>query len=223
MKTLIFSDTHLTTVFKKNKYEFLEKIISSVDRVIIAGDFWEGKLITFDEFVNSEWKKLFPLLKSKKTVYIFGNHDKRNYSDNRASLFSDKQCEAYELKSGSINFFIKHGDSKKLKYSFIKRVVKTTHMSEKFFTKYCHEKLEHMLVKILGRNILQILFNKYNTVLKTDEAMRLNDHEILICGHTHAAMLDIKTHYANTGIIRHGIGQFITIENGKIELHEEKY
>ncbi len=156
-------------------------------------------------------------------MYLFGNHDKRNYADNRVLLFSDVQNEIYEFKNDNMKFIVKHGDSKKLKYSFIKNVVQATHMSEKFFTKYCHEKLEHILVKIFGKTILQILFYKYNKVLKNDEAIKLKDHEMLICGHTHAATLDTKNHYANTGIIRHGIGQFITIENGKVKLHEEKY
>ncbi len=223
MKTLIFSDTHLTTTFKHNKYQFLEKIISSSDQVIIAGDFWEGKLISFDEFVNSEWKRLFPLLKKKRTVYVFGNHDKKSYSDKRVSLFSDNQTELYEFKDKDNIFFVKHGDSKKIKYSLIKVIVKTTHMSEKFFMKHFHEDLEHVLTKIFGPWILQLLFKKYNTTIKTAETKKLKENEYLICGHTHAIELDLKNHFINTGIIRHGIGEYATITDGKIKLHEERY
>ncbi len=223
MKTLIFSDTHLTTVFKKHKYQFLEKIISNSDRVIIAGDFWEGKLISFDEFVNSDWNKLFPLLKKKHTVYIFGNHDKKMYSDQRSTLFSDTQTEEYTFEDGNRVFLVKHGDSKKKKYSFIKKTMKATRMSEKFFMKYCHEKLEHILVKFFGPPILQLLFKKYNKIIKDEASKTQLDNEFLICGHTHAAEVDLQNHYANTGIVRHGIGQYLVVENGNIESFNKRY
>jgi predicted MPP superfamily phosphohydrolase len=88
MQTLIFSDTHLTKGFNRKKYEFLREIIEPVDRVIINGDFWDGYLTSFDKFVNSEWQKLFPLLKEKQTIYLYGNHDKTKWCDSRVNLFS---------------------------------------------------------------------------------------------------------------------------------------
>jgi hypothetical protein len=36
--------------------------------------------------------------------------------------------------------------------------------------KYLHEDLEHILVRLFGKNILQILFKKYNVIrIKTEE------------------------------------------------------
>lgn len=223
MKTIIFSDTHLTTAFKPRKYKFLEGIINDADKIIIAGDFWEGKLITFQEFVNSDWKKLFPILKQKHAVYVYGNHDKRKYSDKRVNLFSDEQDEIYILKNGGKTFIVKHGDTKKIKYSLIKNLMKTTRMSEVFFMKHFHEDLEHILTKLFGPYILQILFKKYNTVIKDLEKNNLATNEYVICGHTHAAEIDLENHFINTGIIRHGIGQYVEIENGKITLKNTKY
>lgn len=223
MKILIFSDTHLTTTFKKSKYEFLKKIINNCDLVIIAGDFWEGRLITFEQFINSEWSRLFPHLLEKNAVYVFGNHDKRSYSDKRVNLFSKKQNEKYIFKAGDNTYTIVHGDTKKIKYSLIKSLMSTTNMSEEFFMKYFHELLEHILVKLFGRNILQLLFRKYNTVIKNSEKNKVSKNEFLICGHTHAADMDLKNHFINTGIIRHGLGQYVTINGNILKLHEEKY
>ena len=70
MKTLIFSDTHLKTKFEQKKFNFLSNIIDDADAIIIAGDFWDGYYCSFDEFVNSEWSALFPLLKEKKAINI---------------------------------------------------------------------------------------------------------------------------------------------------------
>lgn len=223
MKILIFSDTHLTDEFKPKKFNFLKSIIENSDKVIIAGDFWEGKLITFDQFVNSEWSKLFPILKIKNCVYVFGNHDKRSYSDIRVNLFSDRQEEVYEFTEGKNTYRIKHGDTKKIKYSVIKTIADVTFMSERFFTKHMHEDLEHLLVKLFGKRILQVLFKKYNNVIKKQEKSKLTDDQIFICGHTHAAEIDLKNNFINTGIIRHGLGQYITINENVIKLHEERY
>jgi len=68
MKILIFSDTHLTSKFDQEKFDFLKKIVNSSDRVIINGDFWDSWFTNFDDFVKSRWNKLFPLLKKKNTM-----------------------------------------------------------------------------------------------------------------------------------------------------------
>lgn len=223
MKTLIFSDTHLLATFYSGKYNFLKKIIQNSDRVVIAGDFWEGKLITFDEFAKSEWNKLFPLLKQKHTIYIYGNHDKEKYGDKRVKLFSDKQAIEYSFKEGENTFKVIHGNTKQIKYLFIKRIIKITRMSDRFYFKHLHEDLEHFLVKTFGSKVLLLLFKKYNTVLKKTQGPYLSKNEYLICGHTHAAEIDLKNKFINTGIIRHGIGQYVIINEGKIELHDERY
>src|SRR3989339_1338248 len=109
MNILIFSDTHLYLPFDEKKYNFLKKIIEKSDQVIINGDFFDNYMISFDEFVNSSWNRLFPLLKSKKTIYIYGNHDKRSFSDKRVELFSDIQAERYKIKTSNKTFIFEHG------------------------------------------------------------------------------------------------------------------
>lgn len=71
MKTLIFSDTHLTSKVHKKTFSFLEDLISQVDKVIINGDFWDSYKTSFDEFIDSGRKKLFDLLLQKDAIYLF--------------------------------------------------------------------------------------------------------------------------------------------------------
>ena len=98
MNILVFSDTHLYLPFDGKKFNFLKKIISDSDQVIINGDFFDDYMISFDEFIKSPWNQLFPLLKKKKAIYIFGNHDQEKFSDKRLNLFSDVQVTSYKLQ-----------------------------------------------------------------------------------------------------------------------------
>ncbi|KKP50689.1 MAG: hypothetical protein UR42_C0024G0015, partial [Candidatus Roizmanbacteria bacterium GW2011_GWA2_33_33] len=50
MNILVFSDTHLYLPFDGKKFNFLKKIISDSDQVIINGDFFDDYMISFDEF-----------------------------------------------------------------------------------------------------------------------------------------------------------------------------
>lgn len=78
MRVLVFSDTHLTKAFDDKKCEFLKKIISDSDQVIINGDFWDGYIISFDEFLKPEWACLFPPLKAKKNfLYLRKSRSER--------------------------------------------------------------------------------------------------------------------------------------------------
>ena len=71
MKILVISDSHLDQNFEQDKLIFLKQLVESVDQVIINGDFWEGYSISFEEFLNSPWKELLPLLKKKKDgIYL---------------------------------------------------------------------------------------------------------------------------------------------------------
>ena len=109
MRTLIISDTHLTHRFDERKYYFLEKLISSYDHVILNGDFWDGYTTTFDKFVNSKWSGLFPLLKAKNAIYLFGNHDQERYTDERVNLFSVEQKKSHTIEIGIDTYHIEHG------------------------------------------------------------------------------------------------------------------
>lgn len=110
MKTLVLSDTHLTDEFDQMLCYYIADLVKSVDRVVINGDFWDGYVTTFDAFCKSEWKQLFPLLKEKHAIYIFGNHDKQEMTDDRVKLFSKEQTLKYDFTDGGKHFHIEHGN-----------------------------------------------------------------------------------------------------------------
>lgn len=221
MKTIIFSDVHLTKKFDKKKYLFLKNIINDADHVIINGDFWDHYITRFDQFVKSEWKRLFPDLKNKGAVYVFGNHDRKKWTNKNVSLFSEIQTEQYEFKNGSNNLIIEHGN-KIIPSLDEKRIAKFSIRPINFAAAKTRNALERVGLYVLGNKYFKIE-KKANKKLKKHSLKNLKPHEILVCGHTHLAEFDLKNKFINTGLIRHGIGQYIKIENEKIELISQNY
>ncbi len=216
MRYLIFSDSHLSKKFDQKKFNFLQKIISSADRVIINGDFWEGYNCTFSQFISSPWNKLFPLLKNKKAVYLYGNHDKRIYANKNTSLFSDIQTMKYELKSGDKTFYIEHGDRlMPLLDAYLRRYP--------IYLNNFMDRLESLMFRIFGKIHLYLLFRLLNQRIKQLIRGKYRDNEYLVCGHTNFAEIDLKRNFINSGFIKHGIGQYLMIEDGKVSAYEELY
>lgn len=223
MKYLVFSDTHLGREFDEKKLNFLNKIIENADKVIINGDFWEGLQITFDEFVNSPWNKLFPYLKKKQTVYIYGNHDPKKWTDERVSLFSTEQIKQYTFKSGDKSFIVEHGDR-----TFILGVTITKNVSKVLsLILGKNPRISHHLEKFafnrFGRNVHQKMSEKMDNKIKNQLGKNFSGNKILICGHSHHQGLDLKNNFVNPGMVQFGLGQYAIIENGRITLNEELY
>lgn len=219
MKTLIFSDLHLTDKFESKKYQFLKKIISESDKVIINGDFWDSYLTTFNRFVKSPWKKLFPLLKSKDTVYIFGNHDKRVFANQDMRLFSSLQTDNYLLTINRKKYLIQHGNKIYPALDDLLGLQKPPFWLIKFVNfgyKY--------LFKKFGKSFLKVAFSGSNRKIKKKIDNFVREKEILICGHTHYAEIDLDNRYANSGIFHFGLAQYLIIDSkGEIGLYEEWY
>lgn len=211
MRILIFSDTHLTDKFEEKKFNLLKKIISQADKVIINGDFWDGYRTTFDLFISSDWKKLFPLLKSKKTVYLFGNHDRKTFANGEARMFSDTQTHNYELQIKEKKFLIEHGNR-----------------FYPLFDERLPRKVNFISTKVVGyilRNIsvLHFVHRWMNIVMKRKIKKELRNNGIFLCGHSHYAEIDIENNFINTGSIQHGKAQYLLIEDGKLIPKEEWY
>ena len=221
MNILIFSDTHLYLPFNEKKYNFLKKIIEKSDRVIINGDFFDDYMISFDDFLNSPWNGLFPLLKTKKTVYIYGNHDKRSFSDKRADLFSDIQAERYKIKTQDKTFIFEHGHK-------TRSTPDTTWKLSKEVLHYgmsIGHFLRNLMVKIFGKIFIVLRFSYRNAKSKRKilQMYKPQDNEIYIIGHNHFGEVDEKNHFAASGMTLYGYSQYLTIENNKVLLHEEWY
>jgi len=212
MKYLIFSDTHLTPQFDSRKFTVLKEAIEQADRVIINGDFWEGYNKQFDAFADSYWSKtLFPLLKKKKTIYLFGNHDAKEFVNLRVSLFSDEQKKNHVLKSGKNIFYITHGDEIYPLPDFPAWVVSVLNF------------LEDSMFKLFGNRFIKLAYSRMNKAIKKKIRGKYKDNEFLVMGHTHCEEIDLPNNFINDGCIKHGFAQYIFIEDGVVTAVEKKY
>lgn len=218
MRYLIFSDSHITDRFDKSKLEILKKAIDGADRVVINGDFWDGFSTTFDKLVASEWSKtLFPLLKKKQTVYIFGNHDAEKYSDERTSLFCDTKTHDYTFESGNITVHCEHGNR------LVPLIDEWIATRMPPFLNNFYNRFEKAMVGRFGSNYMKFAYSKFNTQAKKKFSSEKKEGEYLAIGHTHFAEHDPTYRFMNSGIVQHGLAQYIYVEDGKITPVEVAY
>ncbi len=207
MKTIIFSDTHLTDVFDKQKYAYLVKRIASVDQVIINGDFWDGFETSFEKFAASQWKKLFPLLRAKQALYIFGNHDTKKWTSD-PSLFSVYQSDRIILRVGKKELWIEHGQ--KIAPSFDITYPKLSTFLSMFFSS------AHLPFRSSLRGFDNVLMKRY--VKKN-----LAENQILVCGHSHIPEFNKAARFINTGFIENGIASYLLVSSNNLALRMETY
>lgn len=219
MKTLIFSDTHLTHKFDKKQFQYLKKIIEPVDRVIINGDFWDSYISNFDKFVTSKWKdNLFPLLKSKDTIYLPGNHDPKELLDKRVTLFCTSSPSALKVKVGKYTLVIEHGDRVApdidQTISWIINPI-TSRFASFYFA---------IGLKLLKKRFLYAkhFYTIHNTA-KEWAKDNMKSNEIFVCGHSHISEYNINEKFINTGMIRAGYAQYLLINGEKMQFTDETY
>lgn len=219
MKTLIFSDSHLTESFDTKHYLHLKKIIEQADFIVINGDFWDENWTSYDKFMKSEWNRsLFTLLKSKNTVYIHGNHDPKESCDDRVNLFSNRQEMFYRLKVGEITLYITHGQLCVGPLNFLHKLA-DRHL---WFGRLCGIILE-AVIRLTGVRLTNIIYRKMNNEMKEWAKNNLKQNEILVCGHSHLAEFTVKDRFINTGFNHLGYSQYLFIDDEKMELVKEKY
>lgn len=213
MKTLIISDTHLDFPIEQKKLDFLKKIITQADRVVINGDFWDGHNTTFDTFIKSRWSELFPLLLKRKTVYIYGNHDLKKFADDRVNTFSVKQCTRYILKLNNKKLVIEHGNRL---CRFVDedpwKVLTPTGLLMKFIIVH----IEKRIIHLLGPEFIGKTGRRYNNIIKKKIRKELKKNEIYVCGHTHSAEFNPDKGFINSGFMKYGIAQYLLINGSKI-------
>lgn len=216
-KVLIFSDTHLTDRFDQPKFNYLKNLIESANLVIINGDFWDYYLTTWDQFLESEWKQLFPILKAKNAIYIFGNHDQQIHSDHRINLFSSEQGYAFKLTIGERILNIQHGHlivpSLELQFPSLRK---------RFLIRLA-SKLEEKNVFLLGLPLTYRSSKKQNKRMRAFVERSIPEGELLICGHSHLVEHEEGSRYINTGWIRYGQAQAIQIQDGVFTFINTKY
>jgi len=220
---LILSDLHLTSKFEKNKYNYLIGLISKYDKVILNGDFWSAYSTTATKFMKSKWNKLFPLLKSKDTTYIYGNHDRKEWNtSDLVNLFSTKQTNKEIINIGTTTYIIEHGNNLLPKDS----LTNTTFMKINRALKIddlIRYPIEKWIIKRLGINFYTKFTKGLNEILKHYASSNLKNNEILITGHTHSPEIDLNNHFIAGGIVNFGHAQYLVIKEEDIELIKETY
>lgn len=214
MKTLIISDTHLTHRFNQDTFDILKTLFTKADRVVLNGDFWDSHLTTFDKFVNSKWKELFPILKAKKTIYIYGNHDEEEVCDERVNLFSVEQGYSYTLKTPKEKFYLTHGQEVVPHINLVHKIV------DRFpILRPPARLILNSIIAVVGKRYFR-LYKKMNEDMKAWAKSNLKE-EILICGHSHLVESDVINKFINLGSNRHGYFQYMLLnKDGSWELKE---
>jgi predicted phosphodiesterase len=213
MKLLVFSDSHLSARFDEAQYNYLYWIISHADKVVINGDFWDRDLCTFNQFVNSEWKRLFPLLLSKDTTYIYGNHDYAGYCDGRVNLFSKHQAEAVDMEVDGRKLHIEHGN----KIALIHQKAKESKLHSIIMSDL------DLGTRIISDRIFKTLFGHYNEEMARWAEANLPKDTTLICGHIHIPANERIHQFINTGFNKYGYGQYLLLDDGVFKLMNVRY
>jgi len=192
-------------------------IITQADTVIINGDFWDGYICTLDDFINSPWKALFPILKQKNTIYIPGNHDAQGLEDNRVMRFCDEVVATKKLEIDGINLHIEHGhniyhlnDTTNIPDFLIPMIAQGVH----FF---------HYWMHTLTHDIYFNVYQRMNNSAKSWMDGNVENEELLCTGHTHLKEADPEHNFYNSGYIQFGHGSYIEIVDGSIKLITSSY
>lgn len=82
---------------------------------------------------------------------------------------------------------------------------------------------ESFLIRTFGTALINEIYKKYNQEIKGKIPEKLKNNEILVCGHTHLAEVDLKNNFVNGGLTNYGLGQYLLLENDEIILKEYWY
>lgn len=220
MSTLVISDMHLCEPFEQAKYDHLMRLFTTHDHIILNGDFWEGYWYDFDEFLHSRWSGLFGVLKAKRAIYIYGNHDRETYSDSRREVFSDWAGWRYERQIGPYHYIFEHGNRLALKFDeqhHMQRVSRTLFIP---FTL-----IEMFIVRVMGLKFFHMLFGKLNRQIKLALKSELSPGDVYVCGHTHVRERGAADGFVNTGVNKYTFSEYGVIDDttGEIKLHSHRY
>ncbi len=219
MKTLIVSDIHLGRVANEAKLDFLYSLFSSYDHIILNGDFWCYYSTDFKNFLRSRWNVLFPILKKKEAVYIYGNHDRAQWCLEGTEKFSSTQTSRYSFDVGEKKFLIEHGDrpfNKLCINNFL--AIKFCRFINRVFS-------DDWYLRMSSEFFNETIPNFFNAQLK--EFLVSGNTDVKDCyyvfGHTHAAEIDQELKFINTGCIGPKKAEFLEIDNKELNLRTHTY
>lgn len=217
MRTLIFSDTHLTDQFDQLQCDYIVKLVKSVDKVIINGDFWDGYLTTFDAFLAT-WQPLLRVLAKHNVLYILGNHDNAVLTDERSQKFATVLDGEHIFTAGSTTYRVAHGHQQSCEfdarhpqltkyfgwfYPFIPTILNLPYCGTwlRARNERTKRKLEYELMQFAESNA--------------------QDHVVYVFGHSHLMADNSTIHYLNPGCFTPSIARFLIINEDGHQLFSE--
>lgn len=218
MSILIISDIHLTTKFDQKKFEYLRNLIEKFDKVIINGDFWSHYSCTFNEFIQSEWSRLFPYLK-EKTIYIYGNHDRKKWCDDRVNLFSTEQHSNYSITEFGKKLRIEHGHA--IAFDSVGNE-KLMALHRKLKIDRYNYAMQKLILNKLGKKIYNF-FGRTQQKKFLRESTKLEGNSFLVVGHSHSPNFIENKKYINSGYVNFGTAYYIALDNDGLRLVHEKF
>lgn len=221
MKTLVCSDIHLRNKFEPKKFVYLKNLFSQFDQIIINGDFWCVFSDDFSDFFKSPWRHLFPILKSKKTIYVNGNHDPAKYTLGDLKLFCQENVPEYKLQSGKNLFHIIHG------HQYLPWTYTDTPQRIQLLRKIYYNQILYFLEAtahfFFGHHAAKVVSHVQNNIFREYAHRHMKSNEYLITGHSHSPEIDLPNHFINDGFIQNGLAVYLVIEDDKFDLVYDKY
>jgi len=229
ISTIILSDLHLgsNNIHHGRLHAFLE-IIETFDRVILNGDFLDDHW-DYEKTMVSEWKPLFDLLKTKETIYLFGNHDVDSISLRSATKeIINEYAETYHVLVHDRELIIMHG------HTVYPRLGGILYKPQKSWWRKILQKVLKVVSYIVYPIILIVRFfierhpqlvklqrpliAKQNEVMKQYAKGNLEPDQILVCGHSHLAEFSPEQQFINEGANAYERVEYLSIRDNNIEL-----
>jgi len=217
MEYLVISDLHLTE-YNEKKFQYLKNLFEKYENIIINGDLWTSYYKDFNFFFNSKWNQLFPILKSKNSTYVEGNHDPFAATDERVSQICKEHKKEMVLVLGNEKYIIRHGHTYfKKTPPYVKFVWKKLHLYNLRMV------VEQFVADHFGRDLYEVFYSKDNTKIKTVKALSEEKDTWLLTGHTHVAEYNFKEKFVNTGFTNFGLATYAVLTELGPKLYHEKY
>ena len=224
MSTLVFSDTHFAKKFDKKRFNALKSLILKSEKIIINGDFWEGLTYNFEDFLQSTWRELFPLLKQKDTVYVYGNHDYKHLSDDRVYMFCNKAVKEYILEMPNRTYLFRHGHEFLFPKHPYEELWKNRSKIYKVARKLVSDTaacIQRAIFGLFGPKAFPVFINHMSATVRRKAG---KPQYLLVCGHTHRPFYSKRSNFIDIGFFNYGWANYLTIDNfGDFKLHSHKY
>jgi len=155
------------------------------------------------------------LLKAKNTVYLFGNHDKEHFMDERIKLFSNFQGLNYELISGNKTFHFQHGHLLSPAYDKYP-LIKNNELSRPLF-----QLIMWILRFFKPIRLMQHDWEYHGAFIRLkkyieDVEKRFEKNHYYIFSHSHLHKVVPRLNLINLGVFQPKRRHFLLIKDGKI-------